>query len=568
MRVVIRVDASNLIGSGHVMRCLILAEMLAKDGRQVSFICRDLPLNLSKTISSRGFECKLLPFSEEQKEAYLSQKPNDNYDIWRGVSQEFDVEQTMGVISDKNLDLLIVDHYGIDAQWEKIFRPYVDKIMVIDDLANRKHDCDILLDHNYYCDLEARYDNLVPSTCKKLLGPKHALINPKLKQVMESRIKKGKYLDIPEKIENILVFLGGMDSKNYTDQVLSKALQESQIDGCLFNIVLGKNNPNKQMLKQKYAMYDNIVFHVQPSYYFRLLEQSDIAIGASGVAQLERLYIGLPSIIIPISENQLRIANDASSLRGVALLSIKILDSLSKLGQGKRYRKTEILEISCGIFLVENAINIITPKGGWFYPHAVALKHKMRECKLSVNLLSDHKLLPRNNYITFYLSYPKIVPHDYLQLSFSNVVVHASDLPMGKGWSPWVWGVTEGKDDVTLSLFEVIQELDAGPVYMKEGLHFEGNELLDEIRIKLSEKICEMCLAYSQTPQNFKAKKQVGTTSFYRKRNSLDSKINPNKTIVENFNLLRVVDNDAYPAFFDYKGCQYKLMITKTKVNE
>ena len=305
--VCIRTDSSNMIGTGHVMRCLTLADMLIKDNvkNKITFISRDLPGNLSELIKSKGFGVKLLEFSQDNKRQYSKTLPNDDYNKWLGVSLEDDAKETLENILefDEEIDLLIMDHYALDIRWEKLLRPKVEKIMVIDDLANREHDCDIILDHNFYLDLETRYDKLVPESCKKLLGPKHALINPKLKYVKANRARAGKSNAV-DKIENILVFLGGADSKNFTDKALGKALSSKQLKGCLFNVVLGKSNPHKLELKQKYAKYDNIVFHVQPSYYYELLEKADLAIGAGGVSQLERSYIELPSITYAVAENQ------------------------------------------------------------------------------------------------------------------------------------------------------------------------------------------------------------------------------------------------------------------------
>ena len=310
MLIYIRADASNLIGSGHIMRCLTLADMLKKEGRKVIFICRDLPGNFSDLITQRGYLCRLLKFSKEQKKHYLSLPYQDNYPAWLGVSSKGDATETIEYLQDKSADLLVVDHYSLDYLWEKACQPYCKKIMVIDDLANRQHHCDIILDHNFYINAEHRYNDLVSADCKKLLGPQYALINPKLQQVKFNRQQKAKGLQ-PETIDNIVIFMGGMDPQNYTDKALAMAIKSPQLKHALFHIVLGKHNSHKLALKQKYAAYDNTVFHIQPDYYFTLLENADLAIGAGGVAQLERMYINLPSVIAEIADNQNKIVSDA-----------------------------------------------------------------------------------------------------------------------------------------------------------------------------------------------------------------------------------------------------------------
>lgn len=303
MLIYIRADASNLIGSGHIMRCLTLADMLKKEGHKVIFICRDLPGNFSDLITQRGYLCRLLQFSAQQKKHYLSLPCQDNYPAWLGVSSQDDATETIEYLQDKSADLLVVDHYSLDYVWEKACQPYCKKIMVIDDLANRQHHCDIILDHNFYSNAKSRYNNLVPEACKKLLGPKYALLCPKLRQIKINREQKNKGMQ-PETIDNIVIFMGGMDPQNYTDKALAMAIKSPHLKHALFHIVLGKHNSHKLALKQKYAAYDNIVFHIQPDYYFTLLENANLAIGAGGVAQLERMYINLPSVVTPIAENQ------------------------------------------------------------------------------------------------------------------------------------------------------------------------------------------------------------------------------------------------------------------------
>jgi UDP-2,4-diacetamido-2,4,6-trideoxy-beta-L-altropyranose hydrolase len=351
MNIIIRTDASNMIGTGHVMRCLTLAEQLMKANAQtkITFISRDFPGNLSELIKSKGFDVKLLEFSEEGKRQYAAMLPNDDYAKWLGVKSKQDAQEVLDVITILNLntkiDLLIIDHYALDLKWERLLRPKVEKIMVIDDLANREHDCDIILDHNFYLDLETRYDKLVPKSCKKLLGPKHALINPKLKYAKENRARAGKGNSL-DQIENVLVFLGGADPKNFTDKALEKALSSQQLKNCLFNVVLGKNNPHKLELKQKYAQYDNVIFHVQPSYYYELLEKADLAIGAGGVSQLERCYIELPSIVISVADNQVGICSDM--IKANLLFDFNKLDLLIK--------SKNVEELSCMPLVVQDII--------------------------------------------------------------------------------------------------------------------------------------------------------------------------------------------------------------------
>ena len=176
MKVAIRVDASNKIGTGHVIRCLTLAIQMRRSGDFVLFICRELPGHLCELIESNGFDVFRLPAKKIQFES-IAHSSGTPHASWLGVDWETDAAQTYDcMLSHGFFDWLIVDHYAIDYCWEKKLSPLTKKLMVIDDLANRKHDCDLIIDQNLYSKFERRYDNLVPKNCHKLLGPKYVLL--------------------------------------------------------------------------------------------------------------------------------------------------------------------------------------------------------------------------------------------------------------------------------------------------------------------------------------------------------------------------------------------------------
>lgn len=165
--------------------------------------------------------------------------------------------------------------------------------------------------------------------------------------------------------------------------------------------------------------------------------------------------------------------------------------------------------------------------------------------------------------VCFLLSCTKILPERYLKFNKYNIVIHASDLPQGKGFSPLQWQILEGKDCITLTLFNAVKELDAGDYYLKEKICFEGHELLDELHEKMAEKINEMAEKFIKNINNLKPTKQTGKTSYYPKRTQSDDKINPYKSIIELFNHFRIANNNDHPLFFEYKGFKYNLKIEK-----
>jgi methionyl-tRNA formyltransferase len=167
--------------------------------------------------------------------------------------------------------------------------------------------------------------------------------------------------------------------------------------------------------------------------------------------------------------------------------------------------------------------------------------------------------------VCFILSFSKILSRQELTLNSYNLVVHASNLPEGKGWSPMTWQILEGKNKVCVSIFEALPKLDSGSVYEQEWIKLKGTELAIEWREKLKASTRNLCLSWFDRYMNgdLRSFKQNGESSFYPKRTSKDSELNVDKTIRDQFNLLRVVDNEKYPAFFWLDGHRYKITIEK-----
>jgi UDP-2,4-diacetamido-2,4,6-trideoxy-beta-L-altropyranose hydrolase len=214
-KIIIRTDATLKIGSGHVMRCLTLAEALRDSGAEVRFVCREHSGNLIELIRETEFFVHELPVSEDFEPGGTSDSNSrSEYASRLGASLEQDARETINVIQKNIPDWLIVDHYSLGQAWENRLRPHVHKIMVIDDLADRPHDCDLLLDQNYFQDDVTRYNGLVPPTCTKLFGPQFSLLRP---EFAEAR----KHLKPHNgKVQRVFVFFGGTDSDNITGKAL------------------------------------------------------------------------------------------------------------------------------------------------------------------------------------------------------------------------------------------------------------------------------------------------------------------------------------------------------------
>lgn len=202
-------------------------------------------------------------------------------------------------------------------------------------------------------------------------------------------------------------------------------------------------------------------------------------------------------------------------------------------------------------------IAILTTKSQWFVKYAQVLS-----AEIKADLFYEHEQIDSSYDIVFMLSYHKIVPKEYLAKHRHNLVIHASALPEGKGWAPMFWQVLEGKNNIPITLFEASVGVDDGDIYLVDYLELDGTELNSELRHKLSLKITHMCKTFlSKYP--ILPVKQSGIESFYPKRTPRDSMLDINKSIKEQFNLLRIVDNDEYPAFFEINGVRYIIKIEK-----
>lgn len=306
MLVVIRADASTSIGSGHVMRCLTLAHRLKKEkNAKVVFVMRVLPGNLIDVVEKQGFEVLRLPPANQKYSL-------NGYGLWLTVPMEVDAQQTIELLQHylqehvcDVVDRLIVDSYALDEQWEQVLRPYCNKIMVIDDLANRRHDCDILLDQNFYLNKDVRYAVLVPEHCKMLLGPEHALLREEFREAKKHLRKRD------GNIKNILVFYGGSDFTNETEKAI-KALVQLHDEGYNFtaDVITGVSNSRREKIEKICSKYNFLHYYCQISNMAEFMNKADLMLGAGGSTTWERLYMELPALVTAVAENQIQGCED------------------------------------------------------------------------------------------------------------------------------------------------------------------------------------------------------------------------------------------------------------------
>jgi UDP-2,4-diacetamido-2,4,6-trideoxy-beta-L-altropyranose hydrolase len=301
MRVVIRTDASAKIGSGHLMRCLTLARGLRQNGSESIFVSREHEGHLNDLIIRDGFDLIRLPAPLRKRSGSENvERGEQSYADWLGVSQEEDARETISVIAQRKPNWLIVDHYGLDEIWEKLLRPYVEHIMVIDDLANRSHDCQVLLDQNWFENQDRRYDGLTPVTCEKLLGPTYALLRPEFHEARKE-LEPHK-----SKIERVFIFFGASDPSNLTGLTLD-VLSEPEFVHLEVDVVIGQNNQHRAQIGRKIRSRSAARLYVQIADIAKIMAKADFALGAGGATTWERFCLGLPSVVVTTAENQVNV---------------------------------------------------------------------------------------------------------------------------------------------------------------------------------------------------------------------------------------------------------------------
>jgi methionyl-tRNA formyltransferase len=206
-----------------------------------------------------------------------------------------------------------------------------------------------------------------------------------------------------------------------------------------------------------------------------------------------------------------------------------------------------------------NLAILVDDPASWIIPWAKRLKDLASDFH-DVRLVHSHEELGSGD-VAFLLGCSGLVPGESLAKHRCNVVVHESDLPRGRGWSPVAWQVLEGKNEIPVCLFEAVEEADAGRVYLRDTMVLEGTELLPEIRHRQGEVTLRLCLRFLKMWPDIKGEPQSGEATWYRRRTKEDDRLPVDRTIEELFDRLRVLDNQRYPGWFEIRGRKYMLSI-------
>lgn len=285
MDAVIRTDASFKIGLGHMMRCLTLAKGLRNQGVAVTFICRDLPGHTKSILEKNNFEVFWLPETAPES------------------TQVEDAKQTVDLLSHRSPspDWLIVDHFEFDATWEKVVRPFTKRLFVIDDLANRSHECDMLLDQTYDLD-QTRYQRLLPAECRKLFGSSYVLLQPEFTVARAKIAKKEPNFKAP----TIHVYFGGANSDAQTLRYSRLLVQNFPL--IRLHIIVHQDSSALDALVNLQKDYPGrIVWKKGVENMAEEMVGCDLAFGSPGITTWERACLGLPSAYLAVHVNQVEI---------------------------------------------------------------------------------------------------------------------------------------------------------------------------------------------------------------------------------------------------------------------
>jgi UDP-2,4-diacetamido-2,4,6-trideoxy-beta-L-altropyranose hydrolase len=292
MKVAIRVDASENVGAGHLMRCLTLADELRANGATVIFITHDLAEDWMELITGRGHLSGPLPVRRG-----FDARAEDGIDAKLGWRVDaMNTRDCLGAFGTP--DWLIVDHYALDAKWEACLRPRVGKIMVIDDLADREHDCDLLLDSNFFEGSGQRYDRLIPKECVRLIGPQYALLRPEFRKAFSEHST-----DEGEKFR-IVVSFGGSDPTGETLKILA-AIKGAGLRDTLIDVVVGSWNKDRFEIERMCGEIPGANYLFNVDNMACLMAKAALYVGAGGTTTWERCCMNLPGIVIATAENQI-----------------------------------------------------------------------------------------------------------------------------------------------------------------------------------------------------------------------------------------------------------------------
>lgn len=312
MNILIRVDSSDIIGTGHIFRMLNLAN-LYRFKNKIYFISKNYPFNLIQKVKDK-YTCFEI-FSNNPSSI------NFNHVSWLGESEEEDAQKTINIIKQNNLklDWIIIDHYAITEKWEKILKPYTKKMCVITDFINSKHNADVLVNQQASKkDLKLIKEN-VNKDCKILIGNIYIFFHYQYLQLFHHLNLRKQHSNQEKEIKQlkrINIFMGGADYHNITSNIIDVCItfmesiknNKNAKDKFIFDIIIGNSNKNFSQIQEKIQKYENYKnkfrLYNKMGFIGEILYNADLAIGSPGTTSYERCLMQTPTLMITTAENQ------------------------------------------------------------------------------------------------------------------------------------------------------------------------------------------------------------------------------------------------------------------------
>ena len=547
---IIRADASAAIGTGHVMRCLALAQAFRRTGGRAIFAQAETTPALEQRL--RREQCEIVPL-----------------ETVRGSAA--DADRTVKLAREYGAKWVVADGYCFDADWQRQIRDAGLRLLVIDDYGQATHyHADVVLNQNLSAEASL-YSSCDPDT-RLLLGPRYALLR------QEFLAADRPVRDFARPARRVLVTLGGSDPDCITAQVIT-ALKT--VPGIEAVVVIGGSNPHFQALQAMLADDSPIRLVVDVANMPDLMAWADVAVTAAGSTSWELAAMGLPALQLILAENQKAIA-EALHREGVTVNmgdfhEVKAETIAAHLGALLDDAPRRGAMSARGIRLVDGhgasrvaaavggrlALTLVSDANSWINEFLGGLKTEFEAVGHQVRWIHDPCEIETGD-VAFMLSLSRIVPPPVLRRSAHNLVVHESALPHGRGWSPLTWQVLEGKTEIPISLIEAAESVDSGEIYAQQTLQLRGHELIGELRAAQARATIDLCRDFVARYPSVctQGRAQIGASSYYPRRSPEDSRIDPEKSVREQFNLLRVADPERYPAFFEIDGRRFELRLT------
>jgi UDP-2,4-diacetamido-2,4,6-trideoxy-beta-L-altropyranose hydrolase len=547
----VRADAGPAIGVGHVMRCLALARHWLQAGGQVVFAQNEIGAPLAERLRHEGAE--LLPIAAV------------------AGSQE-DARETVVHAKALGCSWIVADGYAFDAPWQQQIKAAGFRLLLLDDYRHARHyHADVVLNQNASASAEL-YANRDTDT-RLLLGSKYALLRREFTEGHDAP------REIAAKATKILVTLGGSDPFDITGTVVAALAQLRGIESV---IVVGGGNPRLESIRTAVGAHGEAMrIVVNAPNMAELMAWADVAVSAAGSTAWELACMGLPAALIVVAENQAGIAA-ALAREGVSLnlgphtaldaerIVANLRDWLPDQARrkamsvgGRRLVDGQGAKRVLAVLNPQLKITIVSDADSWSGGFIGELKTDLEKSGHTVRWLHDPKEIEDGD-VALFLSLGRIVSPALLKRHAHNLVVHASALPHGRGWSPLTWQILEGRNEIPVSLLEAADGVDSGDVYAQRTLRFQGYELLPEMHRAVASATMELCGDFiARYPFVVgEARTQEGEATYYPRRRPGDSRLDPDKTLREQFNLLRVCDQDRYPALVEIAGRSYQVRIT------